>query len=167
MNIECRLARLEAQNRWLRVVALAALVSGVLPWVMGNQAEVPENIQARRFTLIGDDETPVGTWEFDAATKGTSLSVQSAKASPAVVLTSSPDESTIRLSNGIRVPPQAIVPPQGRRRDVQPSDADIALTTGKTETTIKMNDGSIAIYRHGNTAFVAPPKSSILPVTEK
>jgi hypothetical protein len=149
MNTEFRLARLEAENRLLKGVALVTLIVAILPWVMGSEAAIQDHVQARRFTLIGNDEAPAGSWSFDKETRTATLSVQSSKASPSVVLASSVDSSSVRL----------------RRREFR--DADIALTVGETGTTINVNEGTIAIEDGRKTVFVAPPRAAILPVTRK
>lgn len=74
MNIESRLTRLETENRLLKGLALLALAAAVLPWVMGSEAAIQDHVQARRFTLIGDDEKPAGSWSFDQETKTAALS---------------------------------------------------------------------------------------------
>jgi hypothetical protein len=167
MNLEYRLVRLEAQNRLLRIVAFVALALAGLPWLMASQEAVQDEVRAKRFSLIGDDEVSRGSWTFDQEAQTATLSVQSAELSPSVVLTSSPDNSSVRLLGGVEHSPRSVLPRGANRAAGQMGDADIALTAGKGGTTIKLNDGKIAIERQGKTIFSAPPRTAFLPLTDR
>ncbi|HWB11169.1 MAG TPA: hypothetical protein VFE62_18390 [Gemmataceae bacterium] len=163
MNTECRLAKLESQNRMLKVVAFAALVAATLPWAMGSDEAIKEEVRAKRFTLVNDEGSPRGTWAFDQGTKTVSFSMESGATLPSVVLASSPEQSTVRLLSG-RNQPVADFP---ARKGPQPADADISLTAGRDDrATMKVNDGDVIIFHNGKPTFFAPPKTSILPATD-
>ena len=165
MNIESRVARLETENRLLKGVALLALAVSVLPWMMGSDAAIQDHVQARQFTLIGSHDAPAGLWAFDQQTETATFSIQSSQPSRSVVLEASGDHATVRLLNGVKRPPPAVVPRAGKLR--AHDGADIALTTGNHGTAIDVKEGSIEIEREGKTAFVAPPRAAFLPVTQK
>jgi hypothetical protein len=163
MNIESRIARLEAQNRLLKGVALMALALAILPWMMGSEVAIQDHVQARQFTLIGNDDAPAGSWNFNPETGTVTFRIQAARLSPSVVLASSGGYSTVRLLGGTKPPPGPPVRP-ARNPDAFPN-ADIALTAGNGETAINVDDGFIAIKREGKKAFVVPPQATFLPVT--
>lgn len=163
MNVESRLAKLESQNRTFKVLCLAALVAAAVPWAMGSDDAIKEDVRGKRFTLVSGDGSPCGTWSFDEDTKTVSFRIDAGNSLPSVVLTSSPEQSAVRLQSGIK-PGK----PRSGQSKVQRADvADIAIIAGKDARAIKVNDGEAIIYQNGMPAFVAPPKTSVFPVTAR
>jgi len=62
MNVETRLARLEAQNRWLRASVVIVALLAVVPWVMGSRQEVLESVRTKELTIVDAKGLTRGTW---------------------------------------------------------------------------------------------------------
>lgn len=144
MSIESRLAKLERENRLLRVVVFVGLVLAALPWTLASRAEIEETIRAKGFTLVDDDGVVRGAWSFEPDTKTTLLRIQSPNGSAAIVL----DTNQKRATSPGATP-------------------NIALTASLDGNSLKMNTGVVAIEdRRGRTIFVAPPKPSVVPAAK-
>lgn len=148
MSIESRLAKLERENRLLRVVALGVLALAALPWMLASRAEIEETIRAKGFTLVDDDGVVRGAWSFEPDTKTTLLRLQSPNGSAAIVLDTNLDTNQKRA------------PSPG-------ATSNIALMASADGNSLKMNTGVITIEdRRGKPIFVAPPKPSVVPAAK-
>jgi hypothetical protein len=100
MNIETRIARLESQNRWLRVTVLAALMAAIVPWAMGNRL-APDLVTATQFELVNDQGETVGKWRFDPDTDSTILMLSTGiEREPAIRIENTHKSAAIVITGG-------------------------------------------------------------------
>lgn len=100
MNIENRLAKLEAQNRLLRTVVVGAFALAVLPWLLGSDDAAEDVVRAKQFVLVDDSGNPRGEWSYQTKTGTAELRLQLGQSSPAISLVAGPNETSASLVNG-------------------------------------------------------------------
>jgi hypothetical protein len=95
--LENRIVRLEKQNRQLQILATAAIVAGVLPWVSGGKEAVEDVVRAKSFFLVdGEGDVRAG---WTVSEDGCKLFVTGAseRGAPAAVLTASADKASVQV----------------------------------------------------------------------
>lgn len=100
MNLEARLFKLEKQNRWLRLLAIAAIVLAVLPAMMGSRSDVEQIIKTRGIVLVAEDGSPRGAWGVVDDGKGSQLTLMTDEAGngPSVSLRTDRESAVVRVS---------------------------------------------------------------------
>jgi hypothetical protein len=100
MSIESRLARLESQNRWLRVSVVVAMLAAIGPWTMGNKL-APGLVSGTQFEIVNDEGETVGRWGSDRDTGGTVLMLSTGiDSEPAISIKSTRKAAGIVVSGG-------------------------------------------------------------------
>lgn len=100
MNLEARLARLEAAARRWRLGATAAGIGLALVVLLGQAKPEPTEVKAGKFTLVDEAGAPRATLALEAG--GPSLVLTDARGRGAIRLSvpKVPDKGTLYLSDG-------------------------------------------------------------------
>jgi hypothetical protein len=97
--LENRIARLERQNRWLKVMGVACLTLAAGPWLLGSRAAVQDVVRTRSFFVVDKEDKPRGGFSIeDDGTAAFSLFGGSSEAAPRIMFYANGETATARFN---------------------------------------------------------------------
>ena|SRR5215469_3803419 len=133
--LESRIVRLEKRIRRLQILATAAIVAGLLPWLAGSKEGGEDVVRAKEFSLVDGEGEVRATWAISKDGKcKLMVTGGSEKGAPTAALTANAEGASVQIEHG---------------------QAQGALLVSKDGATF-------ATFRDGKIEWARPPYAAVL-----